>query len=241
MLCLARMKILKLLSEPKMNQKQLKYPHSFEERRPTIHSRVLFIPEHYFAHKAFEMPPFESEALFQNNNPVCIEYCSGNGEWIIERAKANPHLNWFAVEKKFKRVRKIWVKLQQLQLNNLIVVCGDAKDFIEFYLKDASIEAIYINFPDPWPKDKHAKHRLLQGDFIKEMQRTLKEGKRVTIVTDDPDYSLQIINEMGDLFTSIYPAPFYIEKGEEYGTSYFNRFFSEKGKSIRMMQYASDI
>ena len=218
-----------------MNQKELKYPHTFENRKPALHEGVLFVPEFYTGHHLFEMPSLES--IFGNKNPVCIEYCSGNGEWITTRAKESPELNWFAVEKKFKRVRKIWVKARQMGLSNLIVVCGDANEFIRHYLKDGLIDSIYINFPDPWPKEKHARHRLIQFDFAKEMKRTLKPQGVATIVTDDAEYSNQVIREMSIHFTSLIGDPFYVEKGDEYGSSYFNRLFAERGKLIRMMQF----
>ncbi len=221
-----------------MNQKELKYPHSFENRKPVLHDGVLFVPDFYVGHQNFDMPPLSQ--IFNNSNPARIEYCSGNGEWIVQKAKENPNINWFAVEKKFRRVRKIWVKAHQMGLTNLVVVCGDANDFIRYYLKEGEIEGVYINFPDPWPKEKHAKYRLVQFDFVKEMHRTMKEGAEAIIVTDDADYSLQVIDEMRVHFTSLFPEPFYAEKGEEYGSSYFNRLFAERGKLIRMMQFKKE-
>ncbi|MCF7806868.1 MAG: tRNA (guanine(46)-N(7))-methyltransferase TrmB [Simkaniaceae bacterium] len=220
-----------------MKREKLNYPHSWEERRPAVSHRVLFIPDYYFEHDAFEMPPFSSADLFGNENPVYIEYCSGNGEWIIEKAASNPMINWVAVEMKFKRVRKIFSKMQQRGLSNLIIVCGDANEFIRYYLKEASIDAIFINFPDPWPKEKHAKHRLIQREFVSQMKRTLKPNRDVTIVTDHPEYSLQVIGEMRGDFESQYPHPYYTEKDPEYGSSYFNRLWEGMGCFIRFMKF----
>ena len=116
-----------------LNQKQFLYPYKFENREPCIFDRVIFIPEYYFHHKEFLFPEFSSQEMFGNNNPVHVEFCSGNGEWIIKKALENPNINWIASEIKFKRVRKIWVKLKQLNLQNIIIAFGDANDFINFY------------------------------------------------------------------------------------------------------------
>lgn len=220
-----------------LNQKQFIYPYTFENRAPCIQDRVIFVPSYYFNHQDYEMPAFSSEELFGNTNPVHVEFCSGNGEWIVKKAKENPHINWIASEIKFKRVRKIWVKIKQLNLPNLIVAFGDANDFIKFYLKDQTVDAIFINFPDPWPKDKHAKNRLIKDPFTKEMNRILKKDHVATVVTDHLEYSLQVIEEMLKQFSSVHEAPFYINKTEEYGSSYFYRLFESRGKEIRMMQF----
>ena len=216
-------------------QKDLNYQFSWDERRPCLYERVLFVPEYYFEHQSFEMPPLRE--VFGNDNPVAIEYCSGNGEWILERAKESPHLNWIAVEMRFTRVRKIWSKMHNMGIENMIVVCGDANDFIRYYLPSDSVDRVYVNFPDPWPKEKHAKNRLIQEPFVKEMDRTLREGSEVTIVTDHPEYSEQVIEEMNKTFEPMFESPYYVEKDDEYGTSYFNRLWVEKGCFIRFMKF----
>ena len=220
-----------------LNQKQFVYPYKFEERAPCIYDRVIFVPSYYFKHHEYEMPQFSSPELFGNDRPINIEFCSGNGEWIVKKAQENPEINWVACEIKFKRVRKIWVKIKQLNLPNLVVAFGDANDFIKFYLKDQSVDAIFINFPDPWPKDKHAKNRLIKSPFTEEMNRILKRECFATVVTDHVDYSLQVIDEMHKHFKSSFEAPFFINKTLDYGSSYFYRLFESRGKEIRLMQF----
>lgn len=219
------------------NQKQFRYPYSYDERVPCIHDRVLFIPSFYFEHQAFKMPEFHDEALFGNHNPVHVEFCSGNGEWIVAKALENPNINWIAVEIKFKRVCKIWSKMKNLGLKNLIIVLGDANVFAKHYLKDGVIQGIFINFPDPWPKDRHAKHRLIKSPFVEDMKRILQKEGEVCIVTDHAGYSLQVIEEMLRHFLSKHPSPYYKDKESEYGSSYFNRLWESKGIEIRQMQF----
>lgn len=221
-----------------LNQKQFIYPYRFEERHPCIHDRVFFIPSYYFEHENFCFPEFSSKELFGNNQPVSIEFCSGNGEWIIQKAQENPHINWIASEIKFLRVRKIWVKLKQLNLPNLIVAFGDARELVRYYLKENSIDQIFINFPDPWPKEKHAKNRLIQAPFTHQIKKILKEKKTITIVTDHDAYTHQIIDELGQVLDPVYPFPYYQLKTIEYGSSYFYRLFESKGKEIKMMEFS---
>jgi len=220
-----------------LNQKQFIFPYTFEERRPLIADRVLFIPSYYQAHHLFQRPAWNSNELFGNSQPIHVEFCSGNGEWIIDKAIKNPHLNFIACEIKFYRVRKIWVKIKQLNLANVLIAFGDANDFIRYYLQTDEVDAIAINFPDPWPKEKHAKNRLIVAPFIAEMKRVLKHQGDITIVTDHEAYCNQIIHEMQHVLTPRLPAPYYIEETVEYGTSYFYRYFKELGKKIRMMVF----
>ena len=152
-----------------MKPKDLKSPFSFEERTPLLKDGVLYVPEYYDNHSAFGH--LDWKVIFGNTNPVSIEFCSGNGEWIIQKAQDNPDTNWVAVELQFERVRKIYSKRHNLGINNLLIVCGEALTFARHYVADASVEQAYINFPDPWPKKRHAKHRLIKPPFPKELAR----------------------------------------------------------------------
>lgn len=197
---------------------------------------VLYIPDYYEKHKDFKLPDWET--IFGNNNPVVIEYCSGNGTWIADKAKDKTK-NWIAVEWRFERVQKIWSKKKNQKLDNLFIVCGDARLFISEYLQDQSIDGVYINFPDPWPKDKHAKNRLFQPPFITELTRTLKSGAFLTIATDDPPYSQQIADVIvaNPSWKSAHPAPYYVTEWEGYGASYFDSLWRQKGREIRYFQF----
>jgi tRNA (guanine-N7-)-methyltransferase len=219
-----------------MQPKDLKFPYRWKDRRPEIRDGVLYIPDYYDKHHEFELPAWEE--VFGNSNPVVIEYCSGNGTWIAEKAKDKTK-NWIAVEWRFERVQKIWSKKQNQKLDNLFIVCGDARVFISQYLKDQSIGEVYVNFPDPWPKEKHAKNRLFQTSFITELTRTLKSGASLTIVTDDPPYSEQIANVIltNPSWKPAYPAPHYVTEWPGYGASYFDSLWREKGRMIRYFQF----
>ncbi len=220
-----------------MKPKDLKAVYSWKERRPLIADRIFHVPNHYEHHDAFAFPGWDDASLFGNSNPICVEYCAGNGAWILERAKSSPHLNWVAVEMRYDRVRKIWSKIQNETIPNLIVVCGEAWNFTHHYLKEDSIEEAYINFPDPWPKEKHEKHRLMKPRFLDELARVLKEGKKVTFVSDDATY----VEQTTQVFHSHPHFHSYslMKECPGYGTSWFEDLWREKGKKIHYLQFVA--
>ncbi len=220
-----------------MQSKNLKFPYTWEERQPAIHEGVLFIPDYYDKHTEWAFPSWET--LFGNNHSVIIEYCTGNGTWIAEKAAQNKSQNWVAVEWRFERVQKIWLKKTKRHIDNLFIVCGDAQIFIRDYLKDHRVDGVYVNFPDPWPKEKHAKNRLFQSSFIKELTRTTKNGSFFTVVTDDPFYSHQLTELVlaSRAWKPFFQPPYYITEWESYGTSYFESLWRKKGREIRYFQF----
>lgn len=218
-----------------MKPEDLKYPFLSQEKKAFIEDRVLFSGSKNTKDPSFVFPGWENPLLFGNANPVFIEYCSGNGLWIAEKAKENPGINWVAVELKFSRVRKIWAKIKNLALPNLIVVCGEAYLTTEAYFPTATVQEVFINFPDPWPKRRHARHRLIQKTFLDELDRILSKNGTLTFVTDDEGYSCETIETTMShpQFTSLLPAPHFTNEHPGYGTSFFEDLWREQGKQIR--------
>lgn len=224
-----------------MKPKDLRFPFPWEERKPFLQDGVLFVPKFYERHGEWKFPHFSDADLFGNQNPVFIEYCSGNGSWIVQKAMENPDQNWIAVERKFERVQKIWARGKNNNLSNLLIVCGEALDFTRYYLSEEHpICAAYVNFPDPWPKEKHAKHRLLQGQFICELHRTIQKNGSLTVVTDDTVYRDQVCNEMlkTSYWHAMFSQPFFITEWPGYGSSYFEDLWRKKGKEIFYLQFS---
>jgi len=217
----------------------LRIPFAWEERHVLIKDKMLFVPPQCSESKQFNFPAWTDPQLFGNEKPVQIEYCSGTGKWIAEKAAANPHINWVAVEKKFDRARKIWSKISRLQLNNLFVIWGEGHFVTEHYFTPGSLSAAYINFPDPWPKTRHAKNRLINPPFVQQICRCLKNESSLTFVTDDAPYSDWFINVAGKepLLRSQHPLPFYTLEYPGYGSSYFEQLWKEQGRSIRYHQF----
>ncbi|MEC7840403.1 MAG: tRNA (guanine(46)-N(7))-methyltransferase TrmB [Chlamydiota bacterium] len=210
-----------------------------EERRAIIQDRVWYVPDVNRENEDFEFPGWNHPLLFGNDNPVYVEYCSGNGAWILERARSNPNINWVAVEIKFNRTRKIWSKIKNYKLDNLIVICGEGLYTTKRYFPNNSVAGVFVNFPDPWPKRKHAKYRLIQSDFVAEVGRITCTGGQFTLVTDDPDYSVQMIDTVSACpkFSSCFPKPYFVTDEKNYGSSWFENLWRSEGKTIRFHKF----
>ncbi|MDP1836301.1 MAG: tRNA (guanosine(46)-N7)-methyltransferase TrmB [Chlamydiales bacterium] len=222
-----------------MRPKDLKSPFTWNTRHVTVCDRVWYVPEHCPDYEAFSFSGWHSEQFFGNSNPVIVEYCCGNGHWIEDKAKLHPQRNWLGVEIKFERVRKVWSKIQNNSLPNLMVACGEALKTTQLYMPTASVDEVYVNFPDPWPKTRHTKNRLLQGEFLQELRRILRLDGTITVATDDPGYSNFLIKQFlkAEGFESAYPEPHYINDWPGYGDSYFDALWRAQGKQIRYHRY----
>lgn len=201
--------------------KDLIIPFDWENRRPICLDRFFYVPSSY------EYTP-ENIPFFDNSQEIMLEYCSGNGQWILEKAASFPHLNWIAVEKKFERARKIWRRMKALSLQNLFVVCSEALVFSRFYAP--LIKKAFINFPDPWPKRRHAKHRLVQRPFIEALLRILPEEGEVHTATDDQKYADQMIQEFEK--SKSWKLLFFSKDLDHYGDSFFKHLWESMGREI---------
>lgn len=213
-----------------MKPKDLPYPYGWDDRRPFLKDKIFYVPEYYEEHKEELFPSFAE--FFGNDNPVHLEYCSGNGEWIINRARENPDKNWVAVEIWFERVRKIYSKTINYGIENLMIISGEGLTFSRQYLREGCLNGVYVNFPDPWPKKRHAKHRIIQSPFVDELRRTLVPGGTVTLVTDDITYKEQMECEM-EKWHKVPPQQ------ENYGSSFFERLWLSRGLEIHHLCYAN--
>jgi tRNA (guanine-N7-)-methyltransferase len=225
-----------------MKLQDFRYPHAWCDRKVAIHDRVLFIPSYWDQYESYSFPGWNDKEIFENQGPIHVEYCSGNGEWICEKAKAFPDICWVAVDKRFDRVRKIWLRMKKWGLKNLFIVFGEAELATRLYFPNHSIHECYINFPDPWPKTKHAKHRLISSEFVSEIKRTLLPEGQITLATDDPETSTRMIHHFSSDFRSVYENPYYIHDLAGYGDSFFESMWRQKGKKIhyhRFVHYES--
>lgn len=220
-----------------MKPKDLKPPFTWEDRKVVYNEkeRLLFVPDYYSDYDQF--PQLNFKKIFGNSKPVFCEYCSGNGDWLIAKALNQPDINWIACEKRFDRVRKIWSKMHNHNLSNVFIICGEAHTSTHYYIPSQSFSQVFINFPDPWPKERHAKHRLIKPAFIEELSRALKEKSTITVTTDDHNYSEAVIAYFlaHKQFAAVFNSPYYTGFSEEYGRSYFYDLWKELGRQIRLI------
>lgn len=133
--------------------------------------------------------------IFHNENPIEIEVGMGKGKFIMELAQLNPDKNYIGIERYSSVLLKALKKLEELKLPNLFFLCVDARCLADFFDKE-EVSRIFLNFSDPWPKDRHAKRRLTSEGFMKVYDEILKKDGVVEFKTDNKglfEYSLESI------------------------------------------------
>lgn len=122
--------------------------------------------------------------LFENNNPIHIEIGMGKGRFIYGMAKEHPDINYVGIEKYSSVLLRAVQKMEEEPLPNLRFIRMDAEDITEVFAKD-EVERIYLNFSDPWPKDRHAKRRLPSREFLARYDSFLKQDGQLEFKTDN--------------------------------------------------------
>ena len=136
--------------------------------------------------------------LFNNENNIEIEIGTGKGKFIIEKAIQNPNINFIGIEKYDSPLVSAVKKLEELDINNLRLICYDALNIENIF--DREISKIYLNFSDPWPKKRHTKRRLTSDRFLEKYDLIFKDPKRIEMKTDNDDlfeYSCESLTNYG--------------------------------------------
>ncbi len=132
------------------------------------------------------------EKAFQRTAPVVLEIGSGMGETTAAIAQSNPDTDYLAVEVHGPGVGSLLKKIEALGLRNLRVIRHDAVEVLEKMIPDASLAGLHLFFPDPWPKKRHHKRRLVQPHFATLAARKLGPGGYIHAATDWPEYADQM-------------------------------------------------
>jgi len=132
--------------------------------------------------------------IFKNNNPCIMDIGFGDGKLLINTAKENPEINFIGVEVYQSGIGRILKQIAKEKLNNLIILNHDAVDLLENYIKNESLHGISLFFPDPWPKKKHHKRRIININFINLISYKLKKRGFIKIATDWSNYNRSIID-----------------------------------------------
>lgn len=175
--------------------------------------------------------------FFENQNPIHIEIGMGKGQFIMELARRNPRINYIGIEKFSSVLIRALQKMEQEEMENLIFIRMDAED-IENVFEKEEVSQIYLNFSDPWPKDRHTKRRLTSTRFLVRYENILKKDGKVIFKTDNRelfDFSLEQVKEANwvlenytyDLHNSEYNVGNVMTEYEEK--------FSKEGKAINRM------
>ena len=121
--------------------------------------------------------------VFNNSNPIYIEIGMGKGKFIIENAINNPKINYIGIEKFDSVIVRGIEKVEELDIPNLKFIRMDATRIDEVFNKE--VDRIYLNFSDPWPKDRHTKRRLTSSIFLEKYDKVFRNDKIIEMKTDN--------------------------------------------------------
>lgn len=124
--------------------------------------------------------------VFGNTKPIHIEIGMGKGRFMMDMAAAHPEINYLGIEKYSTVLLRAVQKMEENELPNLRFIRMDAEDICEVFAKE-EIDKIYLNFSDPWPKDRHARRRLPSKEFLARYQEFLVSDGRLEFKTDNKD------------------------------------------------------
>ena len=124
--------------------------------------------------------------LFENKNPIHLEIGMGKGRFLMTLAEQNPDINYIGIEKYSSVLLRALQKMEITPLPNIRFIRMDAEEITEVFEKE-EIDKIYLNFSDPWPKDRHAKRRLPSRQFLERYDEILKQDGVLEFKTDNKD------------------------------------------------------
>jgi tRNA (guanine-N7-)-methyltransferase len=140
----------------------------------------------------FSNSPLDTKSVFSRTAPVVLEIGSGMGEATAQIAQQNPAIDFIAIEVHGPGIGSLLRKIDALELKNLRVVRHDAVDVLENMIADGSLAGLHLFFPDPWPKKRHHKRRLVQPSFAALAARKLVPGGYFHAATDWAEYAEQM-------------------------------------------------
>jgi tRNA (guanine-N7-)-methyltransferase len=173
--------------------------------------------------------PIDWAELYGNTNPVEMEIGCGKGTFITDQAKKNPNTNYFGIEWANWFWRYTCDRLRRNHCTNARAIRLDAALFLDEHVADGSLSVLHIYFPDPWPKSKHHRRRLINEAFMLKVHRVLKPGAMLNIVTDHAGYWEQIepVVRGSKLRTIEFARPTSAAEGETVGTNFERKYIRE--------------
>ena len=145
--------------------------------------------------------PLDLASLFGRAAPVTLEIGFGNGASLAQMAAADPARDFLGIEVHRPGVGNLLRQLEQQELGNIRVICHDAVEVLEYMIPSGSLDRVQIFFPDPWPKKRHHKRRLIQPAFVARLASRLRQGGMLHLATDWENYAehmLAVLNASRD-------------------------------------------
>ena len=181
---------------------------------------------------------FVEKPLIDPAKKTYVEIGCGKGKFIIENAERNPDINYIAIEKVPDVILLAAEKVKEKGLNNVRFMMCDAKGLTEIF-EEKSVDLIYLNFSDPWPKAKHYKRRLTYKTFLDVYRYILKDDGAIFFKTDNAglfEFSLEQLNEDGWRLENVTDDLHNSEFAKDNIMTEYEKNFSEKGFTIHRVE-----
>jgi len=177
--------------------------------------------------------------VFKTDFPLKLEIGFGGGNFLIEMAASQAKTNFIGLDFYHKGIRKTVTRLGNLKLMNARVAYGDARERIPRIFGEGELAEIYVNFPDPWPKKRHAKRRLIKPEFIRMLSGKLRTDGRLRLATDCEPYAVEMLEYLSAEPSLVNSAPegaFMPERTDLPKTKYEKNFL-KLGQKIFYMDF----
>lgn len=171
--------------------------------------------------------------LFNNDNPIYLEIGMGKGQFIYQNAKKYKDINFIGIERFDSIMAKAILKMEKL--DNLILIKYDANLIDNLF--DHEIDKIYLNFSDPWPKNRHENRRLTSKLFLEKYKNIFKDKERIEVRTDNRDFFLYSVESLGDMGYLLNDVSFNYQSPDLIMTEYESKF---RGKGANIYHFFAE-
>ncbi|MEC7641268.1 MAG: tRNA (guanosine(46)-N7)-methyltransferase TrmB [Nitrospinota bacterium] len=180
--------------------------------------------------------------VFANSHPLKLDIGFGAGSFLLEMAICQPDSNFVGIDMYHKGIRKIITRIDKLSIKNIRIVYGDAREKITAIFMDDEVREIFINFPDPWPKKRHTKRRLIKPHFVEMLASKLTPRGHLHLATDYEPYAQEILDclETENRLKNQSGQQKFLAARENIPQSKYEKNFIRAGEKIFYLDYTKD-
>lgn len=200
------------------------------------------IPQDTIGYIPFVSRRLTEQELLRDKQKLVVEIACGNGHFLTELSQRDVDSEHIGIEIKAKRVKKCCKKVKNNSYENVRFLHGEAFASLTEMFPENSIDSLYVNFPDPWPKYKHKKYRINSWDYFEMFEKMLKKGGHFFWATD---YFPQLVDvlklsrqlEKAGLWENVYASAGYANHVDWYYPSVFETLWREQGRKIFYLSF----